>query len=199
MLGLALLSGCASLTKEPVKTLTEPEKEQRWQAIQAQLSTLDRWQLSGRLGLKIPGQSGSLSIDWTQELKAYTLLLDGPFGQSVAQVQGDSQGVVAKVAGEKEPVFGPTPEYLMMRITGWDLPVSYLRYWVVGLPVPDLQAKVSLDDYGQAKSLQQQGWDVSYLSYRRAADGIRLPNRIKVSRDNIRLTFVISHWDIKQS
>ncbi len=190
-----VLAGCASFTKDSAKIVTESEKALRWQAVQAQLSTIDSWQLSGRLGLRIPGRSGSMSIDWTQGSRTFSLLLDGPFGQSLAQVKGNNRGVIANIAGESEPVSGPNPEYLMMRITGWNLPVSNLRYWVMGLPVPGLQSDVVLDDFGQPKTLQQQGWEISYLSYR-LENGVRLPARLKVSRDDIRLSLVISSWKL---
>ncbi|WP_263322122.1 lipoprotein insertase outer membrane protein LolB [Endozoicomonas sp. Mp262] len=192
---LVVLSGCASMHRDTAQ-LSDAAKQQRWQDVQKQLSEIQNWQLVGRLGLKIPGRSGSLSVDWWQHPERFALLLDGPFGQPLAQVQGNRQGVMATVAGESEPVMGPTPDYLMRRITGWDLPVSHLRYWVIGLPVPGLQSRVVLDDSGYPKILHQSGWEVTYLSFRQEKD-LRLPSRLRVSDGDIRLTLAINRWNLE--
>ncbi len=190
---LVLLSGCGTLHKAPV-TLSESEKEAAWQRTLLYQANVKQWGLSGRLGLRVPGRSGSLSLNWSQNHGAYTLLLEGPFGQSIANIEGGKYGVVAKVQGEDTPVSGPDAEAVMRRITGWDLPVSYLQYWVRGVPVPDRSAHVTLNNEGVADRITQQGWTVSYASYREE-NGRLMPSRLKVSRGDISMVLSISAWD----
>lgn len=188
---LSLLTGCAGDRLR----LTQNEKQQRWHSTRQQLLQIKDWQLSGRLGLKIPGRSGSLSVDWKQTADRFALQLDGPFGQPLARVSGDRRAVQAHIAGESQVITEATPEELMAHITGWKLPVSYLRYWVLGVPVPALKSKVSLDENGSPKVLYQGSWKVTYLAFRQDS-GIRLPRRLQVSRDGIRLALTVSRWQI---
>ena len=194
LLLVLLLGGCSVFVQKP-ETLTDSEQSLRWEKLQKQLSAVHSWQLSGRLGLKVPGRSGSMSLDWTQKNDAYTLFLDGPFGQSLAEIKGDSHRVVADVAGRDELLVGVSPEQVMSEITGWNLPVSGLKYWVRGLPLPDVESKVTLNGLGQPASILQQGWQIIYTAYR-DVDGVSLPARIRVVRDNISLNMVISRWQM---
>ncbi len=189
-----LLSGCGTLQKAP-ETLSTSEKEAVWQQTLLHQANVKQWGLSGRLGLRIPGRSGSLSLNWSQNHGAYTLLLEGPFGQSIATIKGGKYGVVARVQGQDKPVSGPDAEAVMMRVTGWDLPVSYLQYWARGIPVPEISANVTLNDQGVADRIIQQGWTVNYAAYRKES-GRLMPSRLKVSKDAISLVLSISQWTL---
>ncbi|MDP0588765.1 MAG: lipoprotein insertase outer membrane protein LolB [Candidatus Endonucleobacter bathymodioli] len=187
------LSGCTVL-KKPV-SLNDAEKQLIWEKIQQQILSINNWELVGRLGLLVHGNSVSVSLSWIQESDAYTIRIDGPFGLSLAHIKGDSTGVTAKVSGEKQPLESTSPEDLIQKITGWYLPVSDLKYWVRGLPAPGSESKVALNDYGQARIIEQGGWSITYGSYFNAKS-IALPHRLSVHGDNINLKLVIKDWQM---
>ncbi|MEE8607300.1 MAG: outer membrane lipoprotein LolB, partial [Nitrospiraceae bacterium] len=60
-----------------------------------------------------------------------------------------------------------TSQQLLFDTTGWRLPLDGLNYWVLGLPVPDTPGTQALDRSGRLKSLDQLGWQVRFLRYRR--------------------------------
>ncbi|MDB2384234.1 lipoprotein insertase outer membrane protein LolB [Endozoicomonas sp.] len=194
LLLVLLVSGCTAFVKKP-SSLTDSEQTQRWETLQKQLAAIHSWQLTGRLGLKVPDRSGSMSLDWTQKNDAYTLFLDGPFGQSLAEIKGDHHRVVADVAGRDELLVGASPEQIMLEITGWSLPVSGLQFWVRGLPVPNTESKVTLNGQGLPVSIFQQGWHITYTAYR-DVHGIALPARIRVVRENVSMTMAIRSWSL---
>ncbi|WOG29359.1 lipoprotein insertase outer membrane protein LolB [Endozoicomonas sp. 8E] len=188
-----LLSGCATAPK-PVKGLSEAQRQSLWKAHQQQLSELDYWHLTGRLGLRVPGDSGTLSLEWQQNKENYLIYLDGPLGQAVAKINGQPGSVALEASGKAYQ--GQSPEKLLFELTGWDLPVSLLRYWVMGLPSPDTRATIQLNNQGYPEQITQQGWQVEYLQYGDFS-GITLPVRIKVRQGEVQATLFVRRWQLK--
>ena len=170
-------------------------KEQLWDTRIKELAAADHWQMTGRLGLKVPDQSGSMSVEWLQKHQDYTIYLDGPLGKSLAKIERDASGIKVEASGQRYT--GQTPEVLLYNITGWQLPVSYLRYWVQGMPVPTIPGTaMELDNHGQLSRLEQAGWTIEYLDYRNEAP-VSLPSRIRITRGDIQLTLVARSWQLK--
>lgn len=185
-----ILSGCSTVP-EVAPERSESQKQQLWSQYQEQRQKLVNWSLEGRMGLRVPGDSGSLSVEWLQKDSAYTIYLDGPLGQSIARIEGNESGVLLEASGKRHS--GQNPEQLLYQLTGWDLPVSSLRYWVLGLPVPSYDAKVQLNNDGQASLISQLGWTVEYVKYKEVPEGV-MPFRMKVSQGDIQVTLVVSRW-----
>ncbi|MCP6330038.1 lipoprotein insertase outer membrane protein LolB, partial [Klebsiella pneumoniae] len=72
-----------------------------------------------------------------------------------------------------------SPEALLEEQLGWRLPVSHLLWWVRGLPAPASRSVVTLDGNSHLSRLEQDGWQVQYLSYVEQ-NGYSLPERIKL-------------------
>lgn len=188
-----ILAGCAAQTVDSGRQVSDQEKEQRWQRHQKRLGLIQTWEITGRLNMKVPGQSGTMSLDWRQRGDEYKLTLDGPFGASVAHISGDGQSV--SVTASDETRYGPSPEMLLYSLTGWQFPVSNLRYWVRGLPAPSNDARIQLNDLGYPEKIEQQGWVVAYQQYG-LSNSQRLPARFVVSRGGIRLSLMVSSWQL---
>ena len=80
---------------------------------------------------------------------------------------------------------------------GWSIPVHSMRFWVLGVPDPGGNYEVSVDDHGQALILDQAGWRVSYLSYRKF-EGRTLPRRLEMTKSDLRIRLAVDRWQIKQ-
>ncbi len=193
MLFAFLLSGCVT-TPKPEKSLSESQRQSLWKSHQLQLGALDSWSLKGRLGLRVPGKSGTLSLEWQQTKNQYLIYLDGPLGQSVAKINGQPGSVELEASGQRYQ--GQNPESLLFELTGWDLPVSLLRYWVMGLPSPESDASIQLNNQGYPALISQQGWQVEYLQYKDFSD-ITLPVRIKVRQGEVQATLFVRSWQLK--
>ncbi len=188
-----ILAGCASRTVDSGRQVSDEDKEQRWQRHQERLGLIQDWEMTGRLNMKVPGRSGTMSLDWQQQGDQYKLALDGPLGASVARISGDRQGV--SVTASDETRYGPSPEMLLYSLTGWQFPVSNLRYWARGLPAPGNDARIQLNNLGYPDKIEQQGWVVAYQQYG-LSDSQRLPVRFVVSRGKIRLSLLVSSWQL---
>ncbi len=188
-----ILVGCASRTVDSGRQVSGEEREQRWQRHQERLGLIQAWDMTGRLNMKVPGQSGTMSLDWQQQGDQYRLALDGPLGASIARISGGRQGV--SVTASDETRYGPSPEMLLYSLTGWQFPVSNLRYWVRGLPAPGNDARIRLNNLGYPDKIEQQGWVVAYQQYGLSGSQ-RLPVRLVVSRGDVRLSLIVSSWQL---
>lgn len=187
LLLIGLLSSCANIKRTEAPTTTIP-----WEQRQLALMRFNHWDLNGKIGIITAQNSGSASIRWQEDKNHYTINLSGPLGAGAVTVMGEP-GQVSLQASNGQTLSAATPEQLLAQTWGWQLPVSYLKYWVRGLPVPDLTAQKEFDQAGRLSSLSQQGWQISYLDYQ-TVGLVDLPRRINIHASNINIKLVIHQW-----
>ncbi|MDX5373673.1 MAG: lipoprotein insertase outer membrane protein LolB [Pseudomonadaceae bacterium] len=191
---IALLAGCAGLTsREAVEGQGDAKQ---WQTHKARVAALDGWQISGKVGIRAPKDSGSGTLFWLQRQGYYDIRLSGPLGRGAARLTGREGEVLLEVANQGR-YQAASPEALLEEQLGWRLPVSHLFWWVRGLPAPDSKSRVTLDGASQLARLEQDGWQLQYLSYVEQ-NGYRLPERIKLHGKDLDITLVIKDWQPRQ-
>jgi outer membrane lipoprotein LolB len=184
-----LLGGCA---QQPISPVDNVERYQR------RLTAIKDWELRGKMNLRAPGHSETLRISWRNTAGDYAIRLSGALGMGATWVRGNAQGVRLERSGE-ETLFAASPEALVYRHLGWQVPISELRYWVRGLPAPTPRPRhVQFSSEGMLSYLEQSGWSLQYRDYR-AAGPWRLPGKIVATRDDFRLTLVVSEWSLDAS
>ena len=189
-----LLAGCAGLG--PQESVEGPGNAEDWKAHKAHISEIDGWQISGKIGIQAPQDSGSGTLFWLQRQGYFDIRLSGPLWRGATRLTGRPDAVALEVAGQGR-FEADSPEALVESQLGWQLPVSHLLYWVRGLPAPDSRSRIALDPNGRLASLQQDGWDVQYLGYTEE-DGYTLPNRIKLAGRDLKITLVVKDWQPRQ-
>ena len=132
LLALALFSaGCSVAPERPVA----PDAEQAWALHRASLDGLRQWHLTGRIAIQSDGQAWQATLDCSQQRARYTINIIGPLGSGSMRLEGDEAHAVLQ-SDDGESVSAMDPELLLLRQTGWRVPVRALRYWVLGLPAP---------------------------------------------------------------
>ena len=191
---ITLLAGCAGLTsREALEGQGDP---QRWQSHKQQISSLDAWQISGKVGIRAPKDSGSGTLFWLQRQDYYDIRLSGPLGRGAARLTGRPGAILLEVANQGR-YQAATPEQLMQEQLGLNLPVSHLLLWIRGLPSPESKSRLNLDADSRLAQLSQDGWQVEYLRYTEQ-NGFWLPERIKLSGFDLQVTLVIKDWQPRQ-
>jgi outer membrane lipoprotein LolB len=185
-----LLAGCAGLG--PQEAVEGPGDTDGWKTHKAHVSEIDGWQISGKIGIQAPQDSGSGTLFWLQRQDYFDIRLSGPLGRGATRLTGRPEAVALEVAGQGR-YEAESPEALVEGQLGWQLPVSNLLWWVRGLPAPDSRSRLSLDADGRLANLQQDGWDVQYLAYAEE-DGYTLPTRIKLAGRDLKITLVVKDW-----
>lgn len=154
------------------------------------------WLLNGRIAIRTPETQWQADVRWEQQGESYTINLAGPMGQGSAQVQGDPKGIKLTTA-QGEVFHEQTPEILWQKQMGWLLPLSGLRYWVLG--ISSLMVGVDAQEWvqGRLKYLQQDGWSIDYRRYQSvtlASGSVQVPNKLFLTNDAIEIRMVIHHW-----
>lgn len=166
----------------------------------------ERWQLSGKIGLRAPQLAESAYVNWRQCGDRLAVRISGPLGQTVARIDGGPESLMLQFEG-REPVATSEPESLMREQLGWSLPLRALRYWVRAQAAPGTAAEFS-GPQQQPDSLRQAGWQIDYLAYHQhpapqvAADNTAqprdvtaLPAKLRLDGgENLRVTLLINEW-----
>lgn len=154
----------------------------------------ERWQLSGKIGLRAPQLAESAYVNWRQCGENFSVRISGPLGQTVARIDGRAEILTLQFEG-REPMTTRDPELLMQQQLGWSLPIRALRYWVRAQAAPGNDAKFSGPEQ-QPATLQQQDWQVDYLAYHQNG-AASLPAKLRLSGDqNLRATLLINEWSL---
>lgn len=191
---ITLLAGCAGLTSR--EALEGQGDAQSWQAHKQHVSSLDAWQISGKVGIRAPKDSGSGTLFWLQRQDYYDIRLSGPLGRGAARLTGRPGEILLEVANQGR-YQAASPEQLLQDQLGLNLPVSHLLWWVRGLPSPNSKSRLNLDTNSHLAQLSQDGWFVEYLGYAEH-NGFWLPQRIKLSGFDLQVTLVIKDWQPRQ-
>jgi outer membrane lipoprotein LolB len=184
-----LLSACA--TRPPAPT---PAPKAAWLQHRASLSSLDHWQVRGRVAIRRGNDGWSAEFDWRQRADSYRIRLWGPFGQGGLEVHGDGKGVWLQ-RRDAAPVYAHNVDRLLQQETGWQLPVQGLREWLLGLPVSGQPSVMRWDEGGRLYTLNQDGWQIDYRRYRDVGER-ELPDRLQLQRDSVRVKVVVDKWQI---
>lgn len=166
-----------------------------WAALQTRLESLESWRLRGRVNVRYQGDSHTPRIDWQQDRSDYRIRLWGTFNAGNTLIEGSENGVSLDSQGRTSQA--ATPEGLILRELGYELPVSSLNYWIKGLPAPDSRYNLAFDELNRLSELTQEGWLIRYPDPRQYGQ-LTLPRRIEASHSerDIRLTFVGLNWTL---
>lgn len=132
-----------------------------------------------------------MSLQWEQHRDNYTLNIIAPLGQGALRLQGNALEVVL-TTDEGESLYSDDPDQLLFQHLGWRVPISALRYWVLGLPAPGTHDK-TLDEQGRLAQLQQDGWTVDFLDYH-TQPGVALPRKVFISNHQAKVKLIIADW-----
>ncbi len=146
------------------------------------------WSFSGRLALSDEKNSFSGSINWKHQDGYDQLEFAGPFGQgrTLVEITGDS--VVIDYGDERLQYFGNVDAHVSKHL-GMTIPVSALKYWVLGLVDP-------VTEYIMVgNGFLQSGWVVNY-QIMQVVEEDELPRKIRVERNDVKLKLIINQWDL---
>jgi outer membrane lipoprotein LolB len=184
------LSSCATAPSS-----TKPQNNsESWDNRVQTLSGIQDWDLNALIAIRARADGDSASLHWQQKKQNYTLNLFGPLGTNAVTLIG-GPGKVTLQNSKGQTFSADTPELLVAQQTGWQLPVSYLRYWIRGLPVPNVPSEKRFDNYNHLSELTQNGWKVQFLRYT-STEHIDLPSKIFINSPDLSVKIIISHWQL---
>ncbi|MCU0976848.1 MAG: lipoprotein insertase outer membrane protein LolB [Steroidobacteraceae bacterium] len=186
-LAAMLAAGCAAAPPlpEPVSATAEARRE----ALQAR----EAWALAGRVAVAAAGEGATASLDWRQSSGSSELALRGPFGARALSVTVTGSDI--SLSDGEGRLDGEDAHIYLENQLGADLPVSQLRYWVLGVPAPDAPFEETAGPDGLPERLVQLGWVIVFERYR-PVDGLWLPSRITAEAGTTRVRLAVSRWEL---
>jgi len=187
---LMLAAGCRTL---PPGAPVGPGADAPWPEQRAALEKLDHYALNGRVAVAAQGQGFSATLRYQQQPRGSNLALDGPLGIGGLRVQIDGEDIeIATSRGEK--LDGQSARDELERRLGFQLPLTELRWWLLGIPAPG-EASVNQDaGSGEIHDFTQGGWRVS-INTRAAGLGFSLPQKMTAEREGARLKLFVQGWE----
>jgi outer membrane lipoprotein LolB len=177
-----LASGCAT-------TALEAPGEQR----AAEPSALTQWSARGRLALVAQGEGGSGSFAWDQRSERTELALRGPLGAGGLRLVSD--GETFELSDNSGRLLdGEAARSEVERRLGARLPLTELRYWLLGVPAPARTGSSPVQmATGSVPGFVQDGWVLSFEEFQAYA-GWALPVRLTATTSGTRVRIVIDDW-----
>jgi len=176
LFSLLVLSGCAGLPEGP--PVDDPAAA--WQARAARLAPLTNWEVLGRMALRTPEESWQATLLWVRRDDSHKIDLTGPLGRGHLRLTQDRDGAQLRDADQRT-YRDSSAQQLLLRATGWQVPLEGLNYWILGLPAPEADSGRDLDERGRLSALRQSGWDIRFMEYARY-DGYDLPSKLFIKR-----------------
>lgn len=190
---LALLSACA--TQVPLSTPTV-QSQQSWALRQNTLNQLTSWHSQGALAIQTAKSNNAMQFEWQlQSENDYSLRFIGPVGTGYGTLKTTTtQSVYFAPKGQTYTDSNATA--LLTKVTGWQLPVNDLYYWVRGLPAAGKAASLQFDEsHSHLTSLQQDGFNVVFQNYS-GVGKVDLPSTLLIQNADIKVKIVMTRWQL---
>ena len=153
------------------------------------------FELAGRILVRYQERAFSSAVRWMQKAGSDEIWFTAPLGQTLAHLQADGSGATLTTADQQQ-YRATSIESLTRSALGWRFPVAGLRYWVLGLPAPQLPVTaVERDAAGRVVRLQQGDLRVAF-DYA-APDSVR-PSRLEVAGGDAQLRLVTDDLTLTQ-
>ncbi|WP_157315061.1 lipoprotein insertase outer membrane protein LolB [Chitinibacter sp. GC72] len=142
----------------------------------------------GKVNIRQGNQSDTAQFVWLASPAQDQLSLSTPFGSVLAELVLHYQGDTIRLAELNRGTQidrADDPEALLHTLTGLQLPVSGLRWWLRGQARPDTPYE------RDGEVLIQNGWRISASDYRSGT----YPYRIELSRADLKVRIMITEWN----
>jgi outer membrane lipoprotein LolB len=174
------LSGCAAPPRAP-EGVTRPDP-----------AILNQWSASGRMAIAAGTDGGSGSFDWVQDGATSRLDLRGPLGAGAVRLVV-TPGTLSLADGSGRVLDADLARADLQARLGADLPWDHLRFWLLGVPAPGVEATVLDQDAAPWRLIEQAGWRLAYDSFD-VVGGMNLPKRLTAERGAVRVRVIVDTW-----
>jgi len=178
-LATVLLAACATPAPSPLPLAAPPAADAPFE-------------LSARVAARRGDDSVAASVAWRHAPPRDRLTISSPFGQALAELDGE-EGSVRLTKADGTVAFAPDWPTLTERALGVPLPVAGMAWWIRGWPRPDRAHTVERDAAGRATVLRQDGWEVVYGYGAAAGEDVR-PSRVTLAYPGFDVRIVVDAW-----
>ncbi len=148
----------------------------------------ETWSFSGRMSVIDKNHAFSAHVEWEHQSQKEKIKLSGPFGLGRTDIILGKQGVVFSSAGKPVRYVGDVDDIVSKEL-GVRVPISALKYWVLGVTDPETGYTEKHDGF------VQHGWRITYLQM--VGKGFyQLPQKIVIKQGEAKLKLIVNHWNM---
>lgn len=178
LLMVALLPGCALFRETPVP----PASEQALYALKA-------WSMDGRIGVQTAEDAWQANLFWEHEDHQDRLRISGPLSQGMVSIILQKDLIYIN-EGNGVTRLSRDPDALLRERLGFVVPLSSLRYWILGVPDPAFGYTAIPNGF------QQADWKIE-ADRHTSAGNQSMPQKLRVQGSGVKLKIIADHWEIK--
>ncbi|CAG1023317.1 outer membrane lipoprotein LolB [Methylomonas sp. LL1] len=180
LMAAVLASGCSLTPEQPMQSYQL--------AAMRHLQRQKNWSFEGRLALADGKESISMSIVWHHVEDLDDIELVGPLAQGRVKISV-AAGQVVVDDGENRNVYQGLADEVFAEQLGIEMPVSALKFWVLGVNDP---GRVFDEQPG---GFYQAGWLVRYGEMQKVNANM-LPKKMTAEKDKARMKLIVDQWDL---
>jgi outer membrane lipoprotein LolB len=185
-LSLLLIVGCAVQRGIGLPDLSD------WNARTRTLASLMDWQFKGRIGVSTGNEGFNGELRYSQIDNGFRAMVSGPLGFGTIRLEGYGRSITV-IDKDGEEWILTDPEIDLHNMYGWTIPVTNLRFWVLGIPNPTMPADTEFNEDGLLVSLKQDTWLIKITQYRDGG-GQLMPRRLSAISGENKIRLVIDNW-----
>jgi outer membrane lipoprotein LolB len=191
---LLILPGCFFIKQQNQPALPSLfELSELYEKHLSSLCQITSWKLSAKMQIKTNKECSKALLTWKQIANNYNLHITGPLAVNIADITGNNNHIAVEFSDELKT--SDNPNALIAEITGINIPINSLKYWIKAIPDPNYPLVKTLNNYGYISELQQLGHLIKYSDYKKF-NTKTFPTRIQISAKNIRFTIIIDKWKV---
>ncbi|MCH9696662.1 MAG: lipoprotein insertase outer membrane protein LolB [Gammaproteobacteria bacterium] len=160
------------------------------------LADLKSWCINGRSVARYNDSGWQASLRWCVDNDKLTLDISGPININRVFIRY-LKGELWLQVSSSEVTISRSPQQLLQSKLGFSVPLTSIRYWLLGIAEPSQTAHVRVGKDGYNEQINQSGWSIDYSQYQ-AVNQFMLPRKIKINKDRIRLKIVVDEWEINR-
>ncbi len=186
-----MLVACA-----PVRIKESAETNSAQASREAKLASVRHWTLTARLSVSDGKDGGSGELVWKQDGDNYDFTVHAPVTGKTWKLSGDASRATLEGV-DAQPDTDSSAERLLKQRLNWDVPLSKLNDWVLGLRARGSKPQIQYDEKNLPAVIEQDGWKVEYKDWFVDRDP-PLPRKVFASRGNSRVRVSIEDWSIDE-
>lgn len=147
------------------------------------------------MAFKSPEEKFSATLNWQQAPDQSEFRLSKLIGGTLMLLKEQPGGANLEI--DDEIYWDTDASALLNRITGWEIPVNDIRFWITGRLNPNNNGKsnVKKDDTGRIWHIDSpDGWQIHYKNYK-IFNGRSLPYNVVIKKQEIELKLRVNDWE----
>ncbi len=183
-----LMPGCALFREEAVLAPASAEARQS-------LYALTNWRMEGRIGAQTAEDSWHANLFWEHDSTQDRLRVSGPLSQGMISIVLQKDLIYIN-EGHGVTQLSNDPDAMLRERLGFAVPLASLRYWILGVPDPNMESAVIPAEGNSPGGFQQSGWVVRMDNYMNAGNHA-MPRKMRVQGSGVKLKIIADNWEIK--